>query len=78
MKLKSVILLLFLTSFSLKITATHIVGGEIYYDCLGNNDYKITLKIYRDCFNGAAPYDSPATIFVFDASGTFIQSIEIF
>jgi len=29
--------------------ATHISGGEIYYDCLGGNQYKITLVIYRDC-----------------------------
>lgn len=29
--------------------ATHIVGGVIYYDYLGNNRYKITFEIYKDC-----------------------------
>jgi gliding motility-associated-like protein len=33
----------------LPLSATHIVGGEIYYEYLGGNDYLITLKIYRDC-----------------------------
>ncbi len=44
--------------------ATHIVGGEIYYDYLGNNNYKITLKVYRDCYNGIPPLDG-----LTDASG---------
>ncbi|MBK9421570.1 MAG: PKD domain-containing protein [Flavobacteriales bacterium] len=29
--------------------ATHISGGDIYYTCLGGNQYKITLVVYRDC-----------------------------
>lgn len=29
--------------------ATHIVGGEMYYEDLGNNEYLITLIVYRDC-----------------------------
>ncbi len=29
--------------------STHVVGGEIYYTYLGNNNYEITLKVYRDC-----------------------------
>lgn len=61
--------------FVCKVSATHIVGGEIYYDCLGNNDYRITLKVYRDCINGVAPYDNPATIGIFNTSGTLISSI---
>jgi gliding motility-associated-like protein len=56
--------LLFLL-FNTGAKATHIVGGEIYYDCLGNNDYMITLKVYRDCINGLAPFDDPASIGIF-------------
>ena len=74
---KKFLLFLFLTLFTLKISATHIVGGEIYYDNLGGNNYRITLKVYRDCFTGLAPYDNPATIFIFDAVGTFVDSVEI-
>ncbi len=34
---------------ALPAMATHISGGEIYYDCLGGNQYRITLVVYRDC-----------------------------
>ncbi|HOZ88430.1 MAG TPA: hypothetical protein PL029_11770, partial [Bacteroidia bacterium] len=34
---------------SLSNYASHIVGGEMIYDYLGNSKYRITLKIYRDC-----------------------------
>lgn len=40
--------------------ATHIIGGDISYKCLGNNLYEFTVKIYRDCYNGVPPLDSPA------------------
>lgn len=77
MKIKSYIILLFLTFLSLQNFATHIVGGEIYYDCLGSNNYRITLKLYRDCYNGVALYDNPAYVFIFNSAGVFIDSIAI-
>ncbi len=59
-------------------SAKYIVGGEIYYDDLGGGNYKVTLKIYRDCFNGAStPFDNPATITVYDNLGNFIKNIRI-
>lgn len=44
--------------------ASHIVGGELNYRCLGNNQYEISLTIYRDCFYGnpQAWFDNPASI----------------
>lgn len=60
--------------------ASHIVGGEMNYECLGNNEYRISLKIYRDCENGnpGAYFDNPVTIGIFDAqTNNFIQSINI-
>jgi gliding motility-associated-like protein len=56
----------------IKCLATHIVGGEMYYDYLGNNQYRITLKIYRDCLNGQAQFDENASITVRDAAGNVI------
>ena len=44
---------------------SHIVGGEIFYDCLGGNDYRVTIKIYRDCNSTGAQYDSPLPLGVF-------------
>lgn len=66
---------MFLTSA--QTWATHIVGGEIYYDCLGNNDYRITLKLYRDCINGVAAYDNPAYIGVYNSSGSLIYNLSV-
>ncbi|PCJ24813.1 MAG: hypothetical protein COA97_09145 [Flavobacteriales bacterium] len=58
--------------------ATHIVGGELYYLYLGNNDYQITLTVYRDCINGnpvAIYSDSIASLGVFDTSNALILSL---
>jgi gliding motility-associated-like protein len=43
---------LILSAFAFNGYATHIVGGELYYDHMGGNQYKVTLKLFRDCFNG--------------------------
>ncbi|MBN8701851.1 MAG: PKD domain-containing protein [Bacteroidetes bacterium] len=70
-------LLFTFTLLSLSMWSTHIVGGEIYYDYLGNNNYNITLKVYRDCINGQAPFDNPASVGIFDASGVLITTLSI-
>lgn len=57
--------------------ATHIVGGEIFYECLGNNQYRVTLRVYRDCFGGQAPFDNPAYVTAFNANG-FFQNFTFF
>ncbi len=51
--------------FSIYGNAYHIIGGEIYYECLGfdPNDptakiYRFTLKIYRDCAGNGQNFDS--------------------
>jgi len=48
--------------------ASHIVGGEIQYRCLGGNDYEVTVNVYRDCFFGDqnAQFDDPASVGIFD------------
>lgn len=64
-----------LSLFSLSGFAKHLVGGEIYYDCLGNNNYLITLKLYRDCNGGGAGYDAQASIGVFNSSGGLVNNL---
>lgn len=56
-------------------SASHIVGGEMYYEFLGNDQYKITLVVYRDCFNGQAPYDAEASLGIFNSNGDLIQNV---
>lgn len=75
------VLLLFF--FCKSAQATHIVGGEIYYDNLGGNTYKIHMKVYRDCINGVPPFDGwpdktgrvlSAVFTVFDAQGNAVRT----
>jgi gliding motility-associated-like protein len=68
-------LFIFCGIFSAK--ATHIVGGEMYYTCLGNNNYQVTLKLYRDCINGQAPFDDPVSIGVYTPAGVLVQAMTI-
>jgi hypothetical protein len=51
-----------------EIFASHIVGGDLTYRCLGNNNYEIRLTMRRDCFLGDedAQFDNPASIGFFD------------
>jgi len=61
-----------------KAYATHIVGGELYYDCLGGNQYRLTLKIYRDCGpNSQAPFDDPANISVFGPDNSLLLNLSL-
>lgn len=64
---------------SQNVLATHIVGGEMGYTCLGNDEYEIRLTIYRDCFYGNpnAYFDNPASIGVFDANNNLLQDIRL-
>lgn len=48
--------------------ATHIVGGEVFYDHQGGNKYLITLYLYLDCINGtpaALEIDAEANIAIY-------------
>lgn len=65
MKLR-VIFVFLLTAIKVNSFATHLVGGEISYKCLGGGQYEINLSIFRDDFYGQAPLDDPARITIFD------------
>ncbi|BDS12475.1 T9SS type B sorting domain-containing protein [Aureispira anguillae] len=61
------IILLFAFLFlPLLANATHIVGGEMNYRCLGNDQYEISLTVFRDCDAGVPWFDDPASIGVYD------------
>ncbi|MCC7050944.1 MAG: hypothetical protein IT239_04105, partial [Bacteroidia bacterium] len=62
--------------------ATHIVGGEIYYTKLNSSgDYEITMKHYRDCYNGnpqALSDDLNSFIFVYNSdNGLLVATLSI-
>lgn len=50
------------------LQASHLVGGEMSYKCLGNNQYEIQLKLYRDCNGTGAAFDPLAKIGIFNGS----------
>jgi len=78
MKKRFLLLIVFSILFSYRNYATHIVGGEIYYDYLGGGNYFITLKIYRDCSSPTnAGFDPNAYVFVYDYAGNFVDSLAI-
>lgn len=61
--------------------ASHTVGYDFFYNCLGGNNYQFTLKVYRDCLpqnqGGGNPQaianDDPAYINIFDGNGNLVM-----
>lgn len=51
------------------LEARHIIGGDVSYVCNGNDSYTFTLKVYRDCLSGGAPFDAPAVVTIYRGSG---------
>lgn len=49
------ILFLILVQLPNALFATHVQGGDITYECLGGNQYRIQMALYRDCAGVAAP-----------------------
>ncbi len=56
------------------LSAFHIIGGEITYTCLGNNQYRINLNVYRDCAGEGADFDNPAFLHIYDGNGNQVTS----
>ncbi|HUR30781.1 MAG TPA: hypothetical protein VMZ69_05075, partial [Saprospiraceae bacterium] len=68
-----------------EIYARHIVGGEIYYECMGvgtaqnSRNYRLTMKIYRDCAGNGAEFDDPAEIGIYsfiNGKYAFVKAID--
>ena len=57
--------------------ASHIVGGEIYYDYLGNNNYRFYISVYRDCNSTGAQFDSPLSLGVFNENNQLINNVQV-
>lgn len=52
---KFILLFSFILFFSGYSKASHVAGSEIYYQCIGPNQYRVTLIIYRDCHGISSP-----------------------
>lgn len=50
--------------------AYHIAGAELTYECIGNNEYRVRLTLFRDCsFDNSdlpvAGFDDPVWLYIF-------------
>lgn len=69
--MKKLLVIIFI-GFTIPSFARHITGGEIFYEYVGpggvagTSTYKITLKLFRDCFSGGAELDQIAYIGIFE------------
>jgi hypothetical protein len=71
------LLFLIVCFVSISVNASHIVGGDIYYDYLGGNNYRFYITIYRDCNSGGAAYDDPLSLAIYNQNNSLVQNISI-
>ncbi len=68
-------LIIFFTFFQFNfLIASHIVGGEIYYDYLGGTQYKVSIALYRDCKSNGAVYDNPLSLGIYSNTGVLLYN----
>ena len=66
----------FLFLLNSHVYATHSMGADISYECLGNNQYRIRVSFYRDCVGiPASPF---ITIDASSASCNLFQSVDLY
>ena len=59
--------------------AAHLVGSEIYYECLNDSSYRVTIKVYRDCkqTTGAQSFDAQITVGIYKGDGTLYRFVTV-
>lgn len=57
--------------------ASHIIGGDIYYNDLGNNNYRFFITLYRDCASTGAQYDDPLYLSIFTQGNVHYQTVQV-
>ena len=69
-------LVLAFAAFTLSTKASHVIGGQMHYDYLGNDMYQVTLTLYRDCSSNTQ-YDDPLHIGIFNSAGDQVDNLSI-
>lgn len=62
------ILILLITLLPYVSHATHMMGGEVSYTCLGGNRFRVQMVLYQDCLSAsvaAIDFDNPAYYAIF-------------
>lgn len=71
---KTLFLLIAIIGFITNSFASHVMGGDITYTCVGGNNYLVTLTLYRDCF-GVTIGTTPQNINLASSCGNFNASL---
>lgn len=64
-----------LFAFASNSFASHVMGADITYTCLGGNQYQVTLTLYRDCF-GTTVGTTPQTVDIASSCGNVAASLD--
>ena len=76
--MRKILLLLFIL-IPFILNATHLIGGEITYTCLGGNQYEIKVVIYRDCGptnSNNTGFDNGGVISIYDMNNNLYDVID--
>ena len=49
MKMKKLLLFLYLSFLFVQLEGSHTLGGEISWECLSDGKYQFKMKFFRDC-----------------------------
>lgn len=72
---KLLLSILILCAFASNSYATHVMGADITYTCLGGNDYLVTLTLYRDC-SGSTIGTTPQSVNFASSCGNVNASLD--
>ena len=77
--MKNILLVALVFVINFNSFASHLIGGELTYTCLGSDQYEISLTIYRECgssnSNGTG-FDSDGVITIYDMNNNELQVLE--
>jgi len=71
------VLIIFVLLIISPARSTHLIGGELYYEYLGGNNYAIHLLLYRDCQSTGAMFDNPVKLGIYNENNNLIEVLSI-
>lgn len=69
-----ILTLFFLISLAYPARSTHLVGGSVTYKYMGKiglyHKYRLTFRLYRDCYNSNTPFDPNLQVGIYPDNGS--------
>ncbi|MEM1323519.1 MAG: PKD domain-containing protein [Bacteroidota bacterium] len=57
------------------LSARHIIGGDVTYECNGDGTYTFEMRVYRDCASSGAEFDDPAIVTIYRETASGFQQV---